>query len=71
MPATREDLRDLRDDRALLNEVAELRNQNDFMRSLVARLQEFLRLYQTRYPELQVHFEVHEHEVKLTQHSLP
>jgi hypothetical protein len=74
----REDLRDLRDDRTLLNENSELKHQNEFMRSLgmphlsvltsrnwrcliilllfspVARLQEFLKLYQARYPELQI-----------------
>ncbi len=34
MPATRDDMRELRDDRALLNENGELRHQNEFMRSL-------------------------------------
>ncbi len=34
VPATRDDMRELRDDRSLLNENGELRHQNEFMRSL-------------------------------------
>ena len=41
-------LTNYRDDRILLSENLELKNNNEFLKSLISKLQDFLKLYQTR-----------------------